>query len=74
MAYYLLTVHRPGSFSYKEVANAKHHIEAHSLAEAKLDADILIDNHYSGIEKATMRLFDGTGLVSTRKGEGEWEP
>jgi hypothetical protein len=73
MAYYLLTVHRPGSFAYKEVANAKHHIEARSLEEAKLDADIVIENHYPRIEKATMRLFDSTGLVATRLGEGEWD-
>lgn len=73
MAYYLLTVQQPGSWSYKEVADAKHHIEAHSLDEAKLDADIIIENHYKKVDKATMRLFDGTGLVATRHGLGDWE-
>ncbi|HYI64614.1 MAG TPA: hypothetical protein VEW71_06990 [Allosphingosinicella sp.] len=74
MAYYLLTVQLPGSRAYKEVADAKHHIEASSLDEARLDADVLIDNHYARIDKATMRLFDGSGLVATRQGEGEWIP
>jgi hypothetical protein len=72
MAYYLLIVHRPGSRAYKEVANAKHHIEAHSLAEAQLDADIIVENHYPRIEQATMRLYDSTGLLATRKGEQDW--
>ena len=73
MAYYLLTVQQPGSWSYKEVADAKHHIEAASLDEAKAHADAVIDNHYARIDKATMRLFDGSGLVATRLGEGEWD-
>lgn len=73
MAYYLLTVQQPGSRAYKEVADAKHHIEAASLDEAKAHADALIDNHYARIDKATMRLFDGSGLVAIRLGEGEWD-
>lgn len=73
MAYYLLKVERPGSWTYREVANAKHRIDAHSLADAKWQADAIIDNQYEKIGKATMRLFDETGLVATRMGEGEWD-
>ncbi len=73
MAYYLLKVEQPGSWSYKEVAGAKHQIDAHSLVDAKSQADGIIDNHYTRIDKATMRLFDETGLLATRKGEGEWD-
>jgi len=73
MAYYLLTVERPGSRTYKEVAGARHHIDAPSLVDAEWQADGIIDNHYEKIEKATMRLFDVTGLVATRIGEGEWD-
>ena len=36
-------------------------------------ADVIIDNHYTRIDKALMELFDATGLVATRHGEGEWE-
>ena len=72
MAYYLLQVEQPGARSYKETAGAKHHIDARSLDEAKWHADAIIDNHYRKIDQATMRLFDETGLVATRKGEGEW--
>ncbi len=73
MAYYLLTVERPGSWTYKEVAGARHHIDAPSLIDAEWQADAIIDNHYEKIEQATMRLFDLTGLVATRIGEGEWD-
>lgn len=73
MAYYLLKVEQPGSWSYKEVAGAKHQIDAPSLVDAKWQADGIIDNHYTRIDKATMRLFDETGLIATRKGEGEWD-
>ena len=31
MSYYLLRVNKPGSLAYKTVADARHHIEAHSL-------------------------------------------
>jgi hypothetical protein len=74
MAYYLLTVQRPGSWSYKEVANARHHVEASSLDEAKWHADALIDDHYPAVDKAIMQLFDETGLVATRRGDGDWSP
>jgi hypothetical protein len=73
MPYYLLTVEQPGPRAYKETASAKHHIDAPSLGEAKWHADGIIDNHYRKIDQATMRLFDETGLVATRKGEGEWD-
>jgi len=73
MAYYLLKVEQPGSWSYKAVAGAKHQIDAPSLVDAKWQADGIIDNHYTRIDKATMRLFDETGLIATRKGEGEWD-
>jgi hypothetical protein len=73
MAYYLLMVEQPGPRTHKEAAKAKHHIDARSLDEAKWHADGLIDSQYKRVDKATMRLFDGTGLVATRKGEGEWE-
>lgn len=59
--------------SYKDVAKAKHHIEAGSLDEAKWHADNLIDDHYPRADKATMQLFDETGLIATRKGDGEWD-
>jgi hypothetical protein len=73
MAYYLLTVRLPGSWSYKEVASAKHQFDAQSLSDAKWQADAIIDDHYEKIDKATMRLFDSTGLLATREGEGEWD-
>jgi hypothetical protein len=73
MAYYLLMVEQPGSRSYKETGKAKHHIDAASLDDAKWRADDIIDSHYKRVDKAVMRLFDGTGLVATRKGEGEWD-
>lgn len=73
MSYYLLQVEQPGPRAYKEAASAKHHIDARSLDEAKWYADEIIDNHYRKIDKAVMRLFDQTGLVATRRGEGEWE-
>jgi hypothetical protein len=72
MAYYLLIVHHPNALSYKEASSAKHHFDAASFDDAKWQADIIIDNHYTRIDKATMRLFDETGLVATRQGEGEW--
>jgi hypothetical protein len=73
MAYYLLQVELPGSRTYKEAGAAKHHIEAPSLDEAKWRADAIIDDEYEKVDQATMRLFDGTGLVATRKGDGEWD-
>lgn len=73
MAYYLLTVQQPGARSYEAAANAKHRIEARSLDDAQYLADSIIDNHYRKIEGATMRLFDETGLVSTRIGLGDWD-
>jgi len=72
MAYYLLTVQHPDALSYKEASSAKHQFDAASLDDAKWQADIIIDNHYNRIDKATMRLFDETGQVATRQGEGEW--
>lgn len=72
MAYYLLRVNKPGSLAYKAVADARHHIEAHSIEEAEIAADLIIDNHYSNVDRAEMQLFDQTGLVATRRGEGEW--
>ena len=45
MPYYLLTIRRPGSVAYKETGDSKHHIDAPDLAHAKVEADILIDNH-----------------------------
>ena len=73
MSYYLLRVSKPGSLAYKEVADARHHIDAHSLEEAELAADLIIDNHYPNVDKAVMELFDQTGLVASRLGEGEWQ-
>ena len=73
MAYYLLKVEQPGSRSYREAASAKHQIDARSLNDAKWQADDIIDINYQKIGKATMQLFDETGLVATRKGEGEWD-
>jgi len=72
MSYYLLRVNKPGSLAYKAVADARHHIEAHSIEEAELAADHIVDNHYTHVEKAVMQLFDQTGLVATRRGDGEW--
>jgi hypothetical protein len=72
MSYYLLTVQKPGTVTYKAVANAKHHVEADSLELAQWRADQLIDDHYAKDEKATFRLFDETGLVATRQGDGRW--
>lgn len=73
MAYYVLKVEQAGARSYREAAAAKHMIDAASLVDAKEQADQIIDEHYRGGDSATMRLFDGTGLVATRRGEGEWE-
>lgn len=73
MSYYLLIVELSGARAYKETAGAKHHVEARSLDEAKWHADGIIDNHYRKIDKAVMRLFDETGLVATRRGEGDWD-
>jgi hypothetical protein len=72
MAYYLLTVQQPGPRSYDAAASAKHQIEARSLDDAQYQADAIIDNHYRKIEGATMRLFDETGLLATRTGQGDW--
>ena len=72
MSYYLLRVNKPGSLAYKAVADARHHIDAHSLEEAEFAADSIIDNHYPHVDKAVMQLFDQTGLVATRHGDGEW--
>jgi len=73
MAYYLLIVEQFGPRAYKETAGDKHHVEAASLDEAKWHADGIIENHYRRIDQAVMRLFDETGLVATRKGEGDWD-
>jgi len=73
MGYYLLTVRQAGAMSYKDAAKAKHHIEAGSLSEAKWHADNLIDDRYPKADKATMQLFDETGLIATRKGDGDWD-
>ena len=73
MAFYLLTVQQPGA-SYAASANAKHRIEARSLDDAQYQADTIIDNHYRKVDGATMRLFDETGLLSTRIGQGDWNP
>ena len=73
MPYYLLRVNQPGSLAYKAVADARHHIQAHSIEEAEGAADQIIDNHYGRIDKAVMELFDQTGLVAVRRGEGEWD-
>ena len=72
MAYYLLRITRSGSVAYKEAASSKHHVDAHSLDDAKWRADAVIDAHYTRIDKAVMELFDETGLVATRHGDGEW--
>lgn len=72
MAYYLLTVQEPGAVTYKETAKAKHHIEAASLEDAKWRADDFIEREYPKIGKATIRLFDETGLIAMRQGDGEW--
>ena len=72
MAYYLLTVHQPGVRSYEAAAGAKHQIEARSLEDAQYQADAIIDNHYRKIDGATMRLFNETGLLATRIGQGDW--
>lgn len=73
MAYYLLVVQLPGARSYKETAASRHPIDARSLDDAKWQADDVVDNHYRRIGEAVMRLFDETGLVATRVGEGDWD-
>jgi hypothetical protein len=74
MAYYLLTVQGPGAMTYREAAKSKHHIEAASVDEAKWRADELVEREYPKIGKATIRLFDESGLIAERQGEGEWPP
>jgi|GEM_PF-3821259 hypothetical protein len=73
MAYYLLQIEPPGPRTYKEAAKARHHIDARSLDEAKWYADEIIERDYKKIGQSVMRLFDQSGLVATRKGEGEWD-
>jgi hypothetical protein len=72
VAYYLLTVQEPGAVTYREAAKAKHQIEAASVEEAKWHADNLIEREYPKIGKGTIRLFDETGLIAMRQGDGEW--
>ena len=72
MAYYLLTVQAPGAVTYREAAKAKHQIEAASVEEAKWLADDLVERDYPRIGKATIRLFDETGLIAMRQGDGDW--
>ena len=72
MPYYLLTVQRPGAVSYREAAQAKHHIEAASLEEAKWRADEVIDRDYPKIGRATFRIFDESGLIAMCEGDAEW--
>jgi hypothetical protein len=71
MAFYLLTVERGGSRSYAEAATSKHQIEAQSLDDAQWRADQIAESHYRDA-KATLRIFDNSGLVSTRTSDGEW--
>jgi hypothetical protein len=75
MSYYLLTIRRSGSIAYQEAADSKHYIDAPSLAHAKVEADVAIHNHYDGKidQKAVIQLFDESGLVATRIGEGGWD-
>ena len=74
MAYYLLMIRRAGSVHYKEALDSKHHLDAPSLDHAMADADALIDNHYDRkIDKAVIQLYDESGLVATRIGEGPWD-
>ena len=75
MAYYLLTVRRPGSVHYKEAAVSKHYIDAPDLEHAKADAEIVLDNHYPGkkLERAVIQLYDQTGCVATCIGNGPWD-
>ena len=75
MAYYLLTIRRDGSIHYKEAADSKHYVDAPDLVHAKVEADVVIDNHYDDrkIGKAVIQLFDESGLVATRIGEGPWD-
>ena len=72
MTYYLLSIHDPNVTSYRDAARAKHPIDAGSLDEAKWLADALIERDYPRIGKATIRLFDETGLVATRPSDGDW--
>jgi hypothetical protein len=74
MPYYLLTIRRPGSVHYKEALDSKHHLNAPDLRHALADADALLDNHYDRkTAKAVIQLYDETGLVATRIGEGPWD-
>jgi hypothetical protein len=75
MSYYLLTILRSGSIAYQEAADSKHYIDAPDIAHAKIEADVAIHNHYDGkIDKAAViKLFDESGLVATRIGEGSWD-
>ena len=74
MPYYLLMIRRAGSIHYKETGDSKHHLNSPDLDHAKADADFLIDNHYDRkIDKAVIQLYDESGLVATRIGEGPWD-
>ena len=73
MAFYLLIVQQAGARTYDSAAKAKHQIDARSLDDAQYQADTIIDNHYRKVDGATMRLFDETGLLSTRVGQGDWD-
>ena len=76
MTDYLLMIRRSGSIAYVETATSKHHFQAPDLAHAKAEADVAVHNHYDGkIDKAAeIKLYDETGLVATRIGDGAWEP
>lgn len=73
MAYYLLRVQEPGVKSYAAVAQAKHMIEADSLDHAKQEADEIVQRHYPKGEKATLQIFNESGLAATRVGTGQWD-
>jgi hypothetical protein len=54
------------------VRGARHHIEAGNALEAADFADDIIFDAYPKTDGATFRLLDTSGLVSTRRGEGQW--
>ncbi len=72
--YYLLTIRRPGSVHYKGALDSQHNLNAPDLAHALADADALLDHHYDRkTDKAVIQLYDQTGLVATRIGDGSWD-
>lgn len=72
MSYYVLKVEQPGPRSYVQSVAAKRMIEAKSLADAKEQADDIVDEDFGGGRRDTMLLYDESGLVATRVGQGEW--